>query len=374
MMVEGWMVLTLTNSPFWVGAVAGVRGASVIAFSPVAGVIVDRLDRKKLLVATHILSAAVAFVLAFLNLSGHILLWEIFILSFLQGTALTLNLPTRLTLAMDVVGKERLLNANAANYLAYGLMQVLIPSVGGVAISKSGVGVVYLLIGAGFLAAAFLSMKIVTLQKMEHLIESVWQNLKEGVRYASGNSSLRLLLLVVLVVNAFGWSYYVMLPVMARDVLKVGATGFGFIATASGIGYIAGTLTIGALGGLRSSGWMLVIGCTGFGVFLAAFALSPWFVLSMLLLIGLIAFATTFDSVMATQLQLLSADNMRGRVMSFYSLTTGMIMLGGFPSGAVASFWGAPIALAINGGILVLNALLIVRLLPMLQQKDETKP
>ncbi len=371
-MAEGWLVLTLTDSPFWVGAVAGVRGISILCLSPLAGVVADRVSRKKLLLATYVLSAFVAFALAFLSLTGHIRLWQIFVLSFLQSTSLTFGLPTRLTLAMDLVGKRAILNANTANYMGYGMLQIFVPSIGGFVISKGSIGILYLLVGAGYASAALLVMKVQGARMVEIGKDSLLQNMRDGAAYVSKSSVLMALLLVLIIVNTFGWSYNVMLPVMARDVLKVGATGFGYLSTASGLGFFAGTILVSAPGGLRSSGRMLMFGCAGFGISLVLFALSPWFFLSMFLLIAVIATAVAFDSVMVSQLQVLSSDNMRGRVMSFYSQTTGMILFGGFPLGAIASLWGAPVALALNGGVLLLNALLIVRLLPRIQQKESS--
>ncbi len=371
MMAQGWLVLTLTDSPFWVGAAAGVRGVATICFSPIAGVIADRVDRRRLIMLLQLFTALIAFLMAYLVFMDLIQLWHIMVLTFLQGIAMTLTLPTRWALTMDLVGKRTLLNATATNFMAFSTMQIISPIIGGFVISVAGVGAAYLLIGAGLLGSFAALWKMGPVPKGERLQESLWRNLKEGVSHVFNSPTLRSLLLMGMMVETFGFSYQVMLPVIARDVLEVGVTGLGFLTTAGGVGSLVAALVVASLGDFRAKGWLLVIGSAGFGLFLILFAASPWFPLSMLLLAVARAMVVTYDTAMGTLLQTLAPDKMRGRVMSFYGLTFGMNPIGGIQAGAIASFLGAPLAIGIGGAIVTLNALRAVKLASRLQQRGE---
>ena len=247
-MAEGWLVLVITDSPFWVGAMSGVRGATVILMSPIAGVIADRLDRRKLLIVTQLIMTAIAITLAYLTFSGLIQLWHIASLTLLQGIAHTINMPSRLTLTMDITGKKALLNAIAASQMGNGIVQIVAPSVAGFIISEANLGSVYILVTAAAILAilAWLRMGYPEYVIREQI--APWKNLKEGFFYVWKEPTLRSLIVMALVVEAFAWSHITMLPVMARDVLDVGASGFGLLSSSSGIGLMIGTLTMASLG------------------------------------------------------------------------------------------------------------------------------
>ena len=367
-MAEGWLVLTITNSPFWVGAMAGIRGAAIVFLSPFAGVLVDRVNRRHLLLSTQVMSALITLTLAYLTISNQIHLWQISLLSLLQGISMTLNIPARFTLTMDVVGKRNLLNASATTQMGNSLVQIVGPTMAGIVISKANVGAVYVLTTIGFIIAALALLKMGYVPKGEAKHGSPVGELKEGVKFVFLNPNLRALFLLGLVVEAFGWSSQTMLPVMARDLLKGGATGFGLLNAAAGIGALAGTMVVANLSEIKVIGRMMLVTSIGFGGFLILFAFSPWFPLSMFLLAVAVGMGLSFDSMLGTTFQILSPDNMRGRVMSFYALTFGMTTMGGFGSGIIANVLTTPIALGIAGSMLMLNSLRVTKLLLRLKQ------
>ncbi len=371
MMAQGWLVLIITDSPFWVGAVAGARGVATLCVSPIAGVIADRVNRRKLIMMLQFSTSLIAFLMAYLVITDLIQLWHIMVLSFLQGIAMTFSMPARMTLTMDLVGKRALMNATAANFMAFSVMQIISPTVGGIVISRAGIGGVYLFIGAGLLGAVAALWRIGHVPMGDRLEESPWRNLKEGVSHVFRSPTLRPLLLMGVVVEMYGFSHMIMLPVIARDVLHVGATGLGLLTSAGGVGALIATFFVAGLGDFKAKGWLLVGGSAGFGLFLILFAASTWFPLSQFLLAAARATAITYDSVMATLLQTNAPDRMRGRVMSFYALTFGMNPIGGIQAGAIAGFFSAPLAIGIGGAIVMLNALRVVRLVPRFQQKEE---
>ncbi len=368
---QGWLVLTLTDSPFWVGAAAGIRGISILLLSPFAGVIADRLDRRRLLRLLQLSMSAIAFLIAYLVVTGRIEVWHIMVLSFLNGGALALIMTVRWTLTIDLVGKRALLNANSANFMAFSFMQIISPVVGGVIITIFGIWAVYLLMGSALMAATLVTLLIPIVPIREKLKGSPWRDLKEGVYQVFLNPVLRPLFFMAVVVGVFGYSYNYMLPVMARDVLKVGATGLGLMASVGGAGSLITIFVIANLGDVRNKGRLMVLGSAGYGVFLVLFSASPWFPVSLFLIAAVKAASMLYDSMMTTLLQTSAPDEMRGRVMSSYALTFGMSPLGGLQAGAIAGFLGAPVAIGIGGVLVCLNALRMTRLMPRFRQKEE---
>ncbi len=377
-MAEGWLVLVITDSPFWVGAMSGVRGATVILMSPIAGVIADRLDRRKLLIVTQLIMTAIAITLAYLTFSGLIQLWHIASLTLLQGIAHTINMPSRLTLTMDITGKKALLNAIAASQMGNGIVQIVAPSVAGFIISEANLGSVYILVTAAAILAILAWLRMGYPENVIREQIAPWKNLKEGFFYVWKEPTLRSLIVMALVVEAFAWSHITMLPVMARDVLDVGASGFGLLSSSSGIGLMIGTLTMASLGDIKNKGRWVVLFSLGFGLFILLFSISTWFPLSMLLIAIALAMGISCDAMLSTLLQILSDNRMRGRVVSFYGLTFGMTPMGGFGEGIIANLINAPLAVGLGGGLVILNSIRLIMqgLAPRIQialyKKQET--
>ncbi|MDP3063735.1 MAG: MFS transporter [Chloroflexota bacterium] len=369
-MTVGWLVLEVTDSAFWVGAAAGARGFGSVAMAPIGGLIADKMDRRLLLILIQAARVAIGVTLGMLVLTGHIALWHILLFAVLQGVLMNMNLPARNALTLDLVGREALLNAMAANMAAMNLMRVLSPLAGGYVMGAVGIaGGFFLMAGADVLGVVFMLM-LGKQPRRATLHEPVWRTIREGLRYSLGRGPIRSLLGLSLLMETFAFSYHTMLPVIARDVLGVGSLGLGFLMAAGGFGAFLGTVTVASLGDFRHKGWLLVGTAAGFGVFLILFAFSHWFFLSLALVALAGSMSMSYDSIMTTLLQMLSPDEMRGRVLGLHASTLGFSTLGGLQTGAIASAVSAPFAVGLGGAIALAYALWTARRAPRLQSAE----
>jgi hypothetical protein len=261
----------------------------------------------------------------------------------------------------QLVGRQRLLNAMAARLLGMNVTRVIGSLIAGALISYYGVGSSYLFAGASALVGAgslwFIKGSFHAISKREPFRQAITQ----GLRYAWGAVNIRGLLLLSLLMEAFGFSHFVMMPVMARDVLHVGAVGLGYLSAASGIGSILTTIAVASLGDFKSKGPLLIGTAIAAGMSLVLFAFSPWFAVSLVLVALAGGSLMAYDVTMGTMLQLLSDDEMRGRVMGLYGLTFGFTPLGGFLAGSVATALSASIALGAGGIIIIACVAVIAR-------------
>ena len=369
-MVQGWLVLTVTGSPFWVGATMGMAGLGTMAFSPLGGVLADRLDRRSLIIGGQLVQAAYASVMAALVLSDQIQLWHILLVAFVDGGVASIKIPAREALTLDLVGRENLLRATAANFMAMTLFGMAAPLIGGVVITAFDIGWAYVIWAGVSMAAAVVLLRLTGVPRRPRKARgSPLQDLKIGIRYALATPTVRTLLLIILVTEIFGWAHESMLPVMARDELDVGASGLGYLLSAAAAGALVGTLVVSAMGDIKEKGRLMVVGQAGFGLFLVLFALSSSFPLSMVLLALAYALGVAFEAIIVTLLQTSVPDEMRGRVLSFQAFMWGISFSAGFHTGAIASAVGAPVTIAIGGGVVLLNAL---RLLPTMSRFRES--
>ena len=188
-----------------------------------------------------------------------------------------------------------------------------------------------------------------------------WRDLKEGVRYVFTTPVVRTLILLAFVAEMFGWSSESMMPVMAREEFKVGATGLGYLMSAAGAGATVSTVILSYIGDFGDKGRLIGVGLGGFALFLVLYAFSPWFPLSLVLIALAYGLAMVYETTLSTLLQTVVPDEMRGRVLSFQAFTWGVTGLSGFHIGAIASVLGAPVAIAIGGGVVLANALRLAR-------------
>ena len=365
--VHGWLALEVTDSPFWVGATAGMGGLGMMMFSIFSGVLADRLDRRKLIIGSQLIEVAMTFALAIIILSGRIQLWEVLAFAFLNGVLISIKIPSKMALTLHVAGRDRLLNATAANFTAMTVMGIVAPILGGAVISAFDIGWAYVIIAVAYLVSAGILANLRGIVRVKKGPSSPWDDLKKGVHYVFTTPVVRMLLLMVLVSEAFGWSHEVMLPVVARDVLNVGASGYGYLLAAGSAGGTVSTVIMSSLSEIRNKGRLLIVSLSGFGLFLMLFAASTSFQLSLVLLALAYAAVVTYETTLNTLLQTVVPDEMRGRVLSFQTFTWGVTGFSGFHTGAIASLIGAPLSIAIGGGVVLLNALRLTRRLSSLR-------
>lgn len=357
----GWLALSLGNSPFWVGLAAGLQGVGQLGFGVFGGVLVDRLDKRTVLIVSHLASAAIMAVLGVLSLMNAVALWHVLVAALLQGVIFSLNVPAANAIAYQIVGRERSMNAAAAQMMGWTLSRIAGSMAAGALISRWGVGSSFVVAGGSAVASALVALFIRGSHISPASAELFWRAAGEGIKYAWASDPMRRLLTLSPVVETFGFSFYVMLPVVARDVLHVGASGMGNLSSAAGVGAFAATLVVATLGDYRHKGALLSSTLVAASVSLVLFALSRWYVLSLILVTVVGGALVIYDVMMQTLFQLLSSDEMRGRVFGIYALTYGFTPLGGFVSGAVATAMGAPFSIAVGGGVILTYVLGFLR-------------
>ncbi len=360
--VHGWLALAVTDSAFWVGATFGVNGLSIMLFSAGAGVLVDRLNRKKLILAAQLCQAATAAAIAALIFTEQIQLWQIIIAAFIDGAMMSVKVPSRTALTLDVAGRQNMLKATAANFAAMTGAGIVIPPLAGWVVETHGIGWAYLSMTGGFLLSALLLSFLKGVKRAVRKTKtSPVQDFKDGARYVFTTPTVRTLFLMMLTSELFGWGHETMMPVMAGKVLDAGPTGLGYLISAGSAGALLASLVLSSVGDIRRKGLALICGYTGFGAFLIMFAMSPWLMLSLALIAITYTCVALYETILGTLLQTTVPDEMRGRVLSFQMFSWGFTGFSGFHTGAVATLLGAPVAIAIGGGVLLLNGLRLIR-------------
>ena len=360
MLALGWLVLDLTNSPLILGLVMACRGIPMLLLGAFGGLLADRMDRRRLLIVTQTGLGLLAFLMAILVTAGWIQVWHATVTTLLAGAVFALSMPARQAFVYDIVGRSNLLNATAMNRIALDSTRIVGPALAGGLVVLLGTGGCFYLMGISYMAGvAFIFMIRGAAGSPVDDRSSTWQNFVNGLRYIRSNRTVLLLLSIEIITDTFAFSYYAMLPIFARDILGVGATGLGFLMSASGVGALFGLLAVAVLGDFKYKGWLLLGSCFLFGIMLIFFAVSPWYPLSLALLVGAGAASAVYDATMATALQIIVPDEIRGRVLGAYVLTWGMAPLGSAQAGAVADLMGASLAVAIGGAIAGVYALTI---------------
>jgi len=357
-LVLGWVILELTDSPFWVGAAAGIRGTSQLLFSIAGGTLADRFDRRRTLLATYAFLATVAATLCALAAAGQLRLETMLPLVVLGG-ATGLMGPSSSSLTYDVVGPAKLLNASAFSFMNGAIARTLSGVVGGLALDRLGIAPAYGIVAAMFLAtgAALLPLRVTARPRDGTPRETSLRSLRGGLQYAMRSDAVRQLLILSAITEVFGFAYLFVLPILARDVLHVSATGLGALTSMSAAGQFVAMAALALAGDVRRKGLLLIASTLAFGLTVFALALSTSFVLSLVLVFFVGAAASLYDTSMWTVTQMTASADMRGRVMGLYMATFGLSQVGGFIVGAAASVATLPVALGVAGVLVTLNAL-----------------
>jgi MFS family permease len=350
---QGWLVLLLTNSPFYVGLVSALGSLGVLVFTLYAGVIADRTDKRRTVVITQTLQMLQAFALAALVWSGEVTTESVMALAAFLGVVSAFDIPTRQAFIVEMVGKDDLMNAIALNTSVFNLTRVLGPVLAGFLIGAQGVAICFFLNGLSYLAVigSLLAMRLPPYTPHATPL-SAWQGFREVVAYLRGDRRASTLVALTAIISIFGFPYLVLMPVFARDVLRVGATGYGILSAAVGTGAVAGALTVAVFSARIRKGGTLVAAGTLFGALLAVFALSRSFAIALATLVLVGAAMIVNNALTNTLLQTHVPDHLRGRIMGFYSfMFVGMAPLGAFQAGVVAERFGAPVAVGLGGSV-----------------------
>ena len=354
-----WFVYEITNSKFLLGVVSAVGSAPMMLSSVWGGTLADLYPKRSILVGTQSAQMVCAFLLATGVWLGFATPSFIIIVAALNGIAMGFDMPARQAFTVEMANREDLLNAISLNSSIVNGARVVGPSVAGLMIGAVGVAMCFFLNGLSFIAviAGLLLMRLPPFEPRVH-VASAGEHAWNGIVYSMKHPRVRTILVLFLAVGVFGWSYAVLMPAFARDVLGRGANGYGILMSASGLGAFVGALVIATYGHLFTPRRLALGGIWLFSVALLAVSFTKEFVPALVLLFvggfGMLLFFATSNTV----LQTIVPDEMRGRVMGVWSLVFGaMIPLGSLEAGTVAHFLGTSFALAFGAIICAVSAL-----------------
>lgn len=353
---QSWLVLELTNSPFILGIVSALQFLPTLVFSLPGGVVADRLPRRRILLATQTSAMLLAFVLGFLTQTGIVQIAYVMVLAFLLGVVNSVDMPTRQAFVVELVGGEDLRNAIALNSAAFNSARLIGPAVAGLAIGWVGLAGAFYINGVSFLGviAALWAIRAGR-RPVSRGVEagSVWEDLREGLAYVAHTPVIWLVVLLVGLVGTFGMNLNVLIPVYARDLLQVGAQGYGLLTSAMGVGSLVAALIL-AFRGLAPRRGLVIGSAVALGALQMVMIVVQQFVVALVLLAA-IGFAMIFFTTLSnTTLQTATPDRLRGRVMSVYTTVfAGTTPLGSLFAGGIAERWGVGISFFIGGVVSV---------------------
>jgi MFS family permease len=345
----GWLVYDLTDSATWLGISSFTRGIPMLVLALPAGVLVDRMDRRTVLWTAQALMALTGFLLAALIATGLIEAWHVAFFAFVGGCLFVLIIPARQALTGATVPRPLLGRAVALMSIGQNSGRVIGPVLAGLMLAIVGTATSFFAQAAGFLLAGFTALAMPRQPPSASTREkSALQNLVEGVRYVWTDPAVRGLFSLQAIPAVMLMPYTQLLPIFTRDILHTGPEGLGVMMTVMGVGAIVGSFVVVALPSRRLGIWLF--GSVGlFGAMLVAFAFSESYALSLAIM-ALVGIAqSVYLSTNNTLVQLQTPDELRGRVMSVYMTTWGLMPLGALPQGVVAEWFGAPFALAVSG-------------------------
>jgi MFS family permease len=361
---RGWLIYELTNSPVQLGLVHGVQAIPILVLSPIAGSVADRYPRKLQIVVAEVLAGLMYAVLALLIMSGRIRPWHVYATAFAMAMVQTFHQPARAAMVADAVPPCQLTNAIGLASVMFNVARSTGPALAGVLIAALGTASCYAVQVVFYLLAIVWTLQLrpapITSSSVRdrtaHGI-SFGQSIVEGWRFSWRNETVRAGLLIMMCASLFIIPFTTLLPVFARDLLGVGATGQGGLLTAMGMGALCSAVLIASLGDRLPRGLLMLWGVTIYGLSIVAFAASHSFRLSLALmtLVGLTHVSS--HALVQTVIQTYSPPAFRGRTMAIFHMSSVVLTLGSMLAGTLAAFAGARWAVASMGAT---GALLIV--------------
>jgi MFS family permease len=354
---QGWLVYDLTNDRFLLGVVSFCQAAPVLIFSPIAGAIIDRVDRRKVLIVVQLTVASAMFVLATLTVADRIQVWEIMIIAAIAGSASAFDWPARMSMVPALVSRDKLQSAVALNSAAFNASRILGPIIGGALIGLVGAGICFYVNAFTYLPFIFVLVGLgvdQTLPRGPKSQRGARSDLMDGYRYIWRTPRIRGLLSIDIVPLAFGITYLTLAPALAKDVLHVGSGGLGVLQAANGIGALLGTIAVATLSGIHHRGKIVITGVGLFGFLVILFGLSRNFYISVAIILCIGLVIATYGTLNDTLVQTLVDDGFRGRVLAVYSMFWGLTPIGSLEAGIIAQKFGIGAALVLNGFLVVL--------------------
>lgn len=360
---QSWLVYELTGSPLYLGYALAANAIPGIFFNLVGGVFADRMNKRLLVLCTQGVTGVLILVMAVMTLLGTIEVWHVLVLAFLVGAVEAFDNPARQAFFPHLIDRSVMTSAVALNSSIWQGTRITAPAIAGFLIDLVNTGTALLVSSLGLFVMAvvmlFLRVPPIPQGAPANPARAMW----EGMTFIGKNGIFAFLIGMTFFNSFFGMSYVLLMPVFAVDVLDVGARGQGFLLGAGGVGSLATTVWLGARGGFQHRGLAIVGGAITFGLGVIAFGITShflgWYALALALMLMVGISNSIYMISIQSSLQMLVPDNVRGRVMGFYSMTWSIMPLGGLQAGALASVsWiGAPFAVAIGGAAVALFAL-----------------
>jgi predicted MFS family arabinose efflux permease len=355
---QSWLIYSLTNSKFLLALDQVLGGLPIFIFSLFGGVLADRIDRRHVLLGSQYVQMACAFILTALVATKTVQVWEILTLSTIVGFAQAFGGPAYAALIPTLVDKEDMPNAIALNSIQFNVAVTVGPALGGVALASLGNAWCFALNGLSFLGPIISLTMITTRFLPAKTSESIMTSMKQGFAFIRKQGAMEVLIVLAFCMTFLAVPARTYLVVFAKDIFQRGPETYALFLSLSGLGSIAGALTIAALGNVPKKGRITLTMLICLGAALAGFALSTSIVASCLMLFLFGGAMIGVFSMVSSLVQLITTNEMRGRVMSVYNCA----FRGGMPMGNLVSGWlvpafGAPIVLGIDGLLLIVLGL-----------------
>jgi MFS family permease len=368
---QSWLVYRLTGSPALLGAVGFAGQIPIFLVAPLGGIVADRYNRRRVVIATQAASMVLAFALAALTLTGTVQIWHIFVLAALMGCVNAFDIPARQAFVVEMVGRADLMNAIALNSSMFNASRVAGPAIAGILVAAVGEGWCFFGNAVSYIAvlAGLLAMRVEARASAEPHA-SPWLAIREGFQFVAANPPVYAVLGLLGVVSLTGMPYAVLMPIFADRILHGGAQALGWLMGAAGAGAFLGALILASRQTLKGLGRWAAVSSFCFGAMLTAFASSRSLSLSGLILVA-VGFSMMVEmGASNTLIQSMAPDRLRGRVMSVYSMVfMGMAPVGSLLAGFGADALGAPMTVAVGGALCMIAAAVFWRRLPRLRSQ-----
>jgi MFS family permease len=355
-LAQGVLVFDLTGQAFAIGYVGLATAAPAILLNLVGGVVADRIDQRKIIFVTQIVTAASVGLLAFLVAADVVEVWHVVAVAFVGGCTQAFNNPARQAIFPALVERKDLMNAVALNSMVWQSMRIVAPAAGGLALATVGVAATYTLVCAGFLLLGVAVIGLPAQPSQRSRRATPLADLKEGLRFISANFLFTFLIGMSFFNSFFGFSTQQLMPVFTEEILHVSKFWLGILLSVSGIGAILGIGALGYAGDIERKGLLIIGGATAFGAFIILFALSTFYPLSLAMMFLMGAAGTVYMITVQTTLQMRVPDELRGRVMGIYGITHNVGPLGALQAGYIADTVSPPAALIVGGVAIIVFA------------------
>ncbi|RMG03515.1 MAG: MFS transporter [Nitrospirae bacterium] len=353
---QGWLVYDLTHSSLYLGYTGAVFTLPILLFTLFGGVLADRFPKKSILMFTQFLSILPPLLLGIFTLTHSITVWEVLIIAFIMGSINSIDIPSRQSFLIEMVGRGYLLNAIALHSASFHGARMLGPVIAGLLISSIGLPYCFLINALSFIPVVMVLARM-QINERKTIPKDIISDFKEGFSFILHNQSIRQLLLMIMVFSIFGMPYNHFMPYFAEDIFQKGAKGLGLLMGGGGTGALLAALTLAIRGDIKNKKGYIMIASFIFPIALISFALTKNFLVAILLLMvagfSMVSLLATANSY----IQLKVPDELRGRVMSVFSfIFLGMVPIGSFSLGYLAEFVGTPVMFIFSGSLCLFAA------------------